>query len=426
MHSSTVHSGARRVRARLRVYAAMAASLALGVTALAGPAHAIGADHHPPVRHQLTQEALDRLVTKAGLPGVAALARDQNGTWSGTAGVADLATGRERVAADHFRAASVTKTFLATVMLQLEAEGALRLDDSVERWLPDVIRGNGNDGRRISVRQLLQQTSGLFNFAEDPGLRKLYAGTGFLEHRYDTFAPEAVLKAALRHRPLFEPGSGWAYSNTNYLVAGMIVDKATGHSYRDEIERRILRPLRLRETYFPGTDPGLPVPHPVAYSKLYVQAPHAEVHDATEYNTTMWAGSADLVSTTGDLKHFLTALLHGDLLPPTQMRAMLQSAHVPKGALFNRYGLGLMGRDLSCGITVWGHDGSLHGSLTHVSGTVGSRHVLAFNINGDWLTQQTAQNYQDVMEAEFCGRKPGTTSPRNYTGLPALDMTRPH
>ncbi|WP_267885163.1 serine hydrolase [Streptomyces rimosus] len=374
----------------------------------------------------MTQEALDRLVTKAGLPGVGALAQDQDGTWSGTAGVADLDTGRKRVAADHFRAASVIKTFLATVMLQLEAENALSLDDSVERWLPGVIRGNGNDGRRTSVRQVLQQTSGLFNFAEDPTLRQLYAGAGFLEHRYDTFAPEDVLRAALRHRPLFEPGSGWAYSNTNYLVAGMILEEVTGHSYRDEIERRILHPLRLRETFFPNTDPTLPAPHPVAYSTLYVQAPHAAVHDATEYNTTMWAGSADLVSTTGDLEHFLTALLDGQLLPPVQLRAMLRSVRLPEGALFDRYGLGLMGRDLSCGITVWGHDGSLHGSLTHMSGTVGGRNLLAFNINGDWLTRQTAQNYQDVAEAEFCGKKPGTTPPGKYTGRPAFDMARPH
>ncbi|WP_244409630.1 serine hydrolase domain-containing protein [Streptomyces albofaciens] len=374
----------------------------------------------------MTQEALNRLVTEAGLPGVGALARDQGGAWSGTAGVADLGSGRKRVAADHFRAASVTKTFLATVMLQLESEGALSLDDSVERWLPGVIRGNGNDGRRISVRQVLQQASGLFNFTEDPGLRQLYAGAGFLKHRFDTFTPEDVLRAALRHRPLFEPGSNWAYSNTNYLVAGMLVKKVTGHSYRDEIERRILRPLRLRETFFPGTDPTLPAPHPVAYSKLHVQAPHAAVHDATEYNTTMWAGSADLVSTIGDLQRFLTALLNGDLLLPAQLRAVLQSVRLPEGALFNRYGLGLMGRDLSCGITVWGHDGSLHGSLTHVSGTVGGRHLLSFNINGDWLTQQTAQNYQDVVEAEFCGRKPGTHSPRKYTGRPAFDVARPH
>ncbi|MEU2791580.1 serine hydrolase domain-containing protein [Streptomyces sp. NPDC007100] len=355
----------------------------------------------------MTQEALDRLVSETWMPGVAAQARDGGGVWSGTAGVADLETGRGRSAADHFRAASITKTFLATLVLQLEAEGKLALDDSVDRWLPGVIRGNGNDGRRISVRQLLQHTSGLFSFSEDPEMRKLFSAEGFLEHRYDTFAPEDVLSAALRHRPLFEPGKGWAYSNTNYLVAGLVVEAVTGHSYRYEIERRILRPLKLRETFFPGTDPTLPAPHPVAYSTLYVPGPHAEVHDATEYNTTMWAGSADLVSTTGDVNRFLAALLGGKLLPAAQLRAMLQLVRVPEGALIDRYGLGLMGRELPCGKTVWGHDGSLQGSLSHASGTVGGRHVLTFNINGDWLTQQTARFYQDVIEAEFCGTKPG-------------------
>ncbi|MFH9424220.1 serine hydrolase domain-containing protein [Streptomyces sp. NPDC017529] len=414
------------------------ASIVLGVTVLTGPARATGAEQRASGHHELTQEALDRLVAEAGMPGVAAQARDGGGVWSGTAGVADLDTGRERSAADHFRAASITKTFLATLVLQLEAAGKLALDDSVDRWLPGVIRGNGNDGRRISVRQLLQQTSGLFSFSDDPELLKLYRGEGFLKHRYDTFAPEDVLSAALRHRPLFEPGKGWAYSNTNYLVAGMVVEAVTGHSYRDEIERRILRPLKLRETSFPGTDPTLPAPHPVAYSTLGVQEPHAEVHDATEYNTTMWAGSADLVSTTGDINRFLTALLGGKLLPAAQMRAMLQSVRVPEGALMDHYGLGLMGRDLSCGKTVWGHDGSLNGSLSHASGTVGGRHLLTFNINGDWLTLQTAQFFQDVMEAEFCGKKPGgkhgtkpgttpgTTPPEKYSRQPAFGIARPH
>ncbi|MFD7664029.1 serine hydrolase domain-containing protein [Streptomyces sp. NPDC059788] len=379
------------------------------MSALAGPvsAQAAGSGQRGPARHQLTQEALDRLVAEVRLPGVAALARDEDGAWNGAAGAADLDTGRKRSPADHFRAASITKTFLATVILQLEAEGRLRLDDTVDRWLPGVIHGNGNDGGRITLRNLLQQTSGLFNFGDDPGIKGFYVGAGFLRHRYDTFAPEDVLSAALRHRPLFAPGKGWSYSNTNYLVAGMIIKEVTGHSYRHEIERRILRPLKLGETSFPGTAPTPPAPRPVAYSTLYVQDPHAAVHDATDYNTTMWAGSADLVSTTGDIARFLTALLRGDLLPAAQMQAMLHSVRLPEEALPDRYGLGLMGRDLSCGITVWGHDGGLHGSLSHASGTVGGRHVLTLDINGDWLTRQSAQKYQDVMEAEFCGKAPG-------------------
>ncbi|MFK8850737.1 serine hydrolase domain-containing protein [Streptomyces sp. Ac-502] len=371
MHNRAPRSPAHRAR-RFRRCAGMAVSFVLGVTALTGPAQATETGHQASAQHPSTRRALDRLVAEVRLPGVAAQVRNEHGVWNGTAGVADLGTGRERSAADHFRAASVTKTFLATVVLQLEAEGRLGLDDSVDRWLPGAIRGSGNDGRRISVRQVLQQTSGLYNFSDDAALKKRYTGAGFLKHRYDTFAPEDVLRAALRHRPLFAPGKGWAYSNTNYLVAGMIVEEVTGHSYRHEIERRVLRPLRLHETSFPGTGPTLPGPHPVAYSTLYVQDPHAAIHDATDYNTTMWAGSADIVSTTGDIARFLAALLRGDLLPAAQMRAMLHAVRLPEEALPDWYGLGLMGRELSCGVTVWGHDGSLHGSLTHAYGTVGA------------------------------------------------------
>lgn len=129
----------------------------------------------------------------------------------------------------HFRVASTTKTFVATVVLQLVAEKRLSLDDTVEHWLPGVVAGNGNDGGRITVRDLLRQTSGLYDYIDDPEIQDALINH-FDENRYDTTPAVDLVAVAMKHRPVFVPQPGgptrWAYSNTNYLLAGMIAEEA--------------------------------------------------------------------------------------------------------------------------------------------------------------------------------------------------------
>lgn len=135
-------------------------------------------------------------------------------------------------------------------MLQLVGERRLSLDDRLERWLPGVICGNGTDGRRITVWEILQHTSGIYNYAEDPAIAVgLSAAAGYRQNRFRTYEPEQLVAIALRHRPLFAPGAGWSYPDTNYLIAGMIIHRVTGRNWADEIRRRILRPLGLSHTY---------------------------------------------------------------------------------------------------------------------------------------------------------------------------------
>ncbi|MFD0381841.1 serine hydrolase domain-containing protein [Streptomyces stramineus] len=226
----------------------------------------------------------------AGMPGVAAGTRTPQGTWFGTSGYADTEAGRKRTAADHFRAGSITKTFVATVVLQLEAEGKLSLDDSVERRLPGVLKGNGYDGSNITIRQLLNHTSGVFDMVSTPEWNATMNGPAFFEHRYDIKTPQQIVDMALKYPADFAPGKGWKYSNTNFVLAGMIIEKVTGKPYAREVERRIVKPLGLRETTFPGTDPKLPAPHPVGYSKLYAANPGPQIFDATEYRPS-WSGA---------------------------------------------------------------------------------------------------------------------------------------
>ncbi|MFF2958945.1 serine hydrolase domain-containing protein [Streptomyces sp. NPDC057963] len=398
---------------------ALAVAAAVGAATLAPSAHAAQSDHG----HDATRIALRDLTGRGELPGVAATSRDSKGSWFGTSGYADTATGRGRSPGDHFRGASITKTFIATVLLQLEAEGRLSLDDTVETWLPGLVRGNGYDGNEITLRRLLNHTSGIANHTDDPAFLHDAAGPGFPEHRYDTHTPEELVAIALKYPPRPDPEKAPRYSNANFVIAGMVVEKATGHSYEQEAARRIIQPLGLRGTSFPGTSPRMPDPHPIAYSRLHEDAPDAAIHDATEQNMTWLGASGDIISTTEDLNHFQRSLMRGKLLPPAQMEEMLDE--VPSGEGIG-YGLGVEFAELSCGVKVVGKSGRTNGSLSAMVGTEDGRHQLTFNVNGDWMRDSSL--YVNVIEAEFCGKAPAPTGrPSSPAGrLPALLPAFPH
>jgi D-alanyl-D-alanine carboxypeptidase len=263
----------------------------------------------------------------------------------------------------HVRIGSTTKTMVATVLLQLEAEGRLSLDDSVERWLPGVIRGTGNDGRRITVRHLLQQTSGLFDYVEDPEfLATILTPDGFYANRYNTYSAREIVAIALEHPPNFAPGARWQYSNTNYHVAGLVIEAVSGRAWEEELRDRIITPLGMTETTEPGTDPTLPTPFPRGYELFSDDGPY---YDTTEHNMT-WGGAAgSLISTPRDVATFFRALMSGRLLPPAQLAAMKST--VPMGRDYEavwpgvRYGLGIMHSDLPCGGRYWHHGGDVIG-----------------------------------------------------------------
>lgn len=385
----------------MRVRTALVGAIAAGgAVTQAGIATAAPAkDGHAP-----TRQAMEAAV-HAGVPGVTAKAVDRHGAWSATAGVGDLRSGAPRSAADRYRVGSITKTFISTVLLQLEAEGRLSLDDTVDTWLPGVVRGNGNDGTAITVRQLLNHTSGIFNYTADDGFGATYlARDGFLRHRYDTLTPGQLVAVALAHEPDFAPGTSWNYSNTNYVLAGMVIEKVTGRSYASQIRDRIIKPLKLRATSLPGTRVTLPSPSSRAYSKL-AETTTGPTYDVTALNPS-WASSAgEMISDNADLNRFYSALLRGRLLPREQLREMRTTVAVD-GVPGMRYGLGLLEGTLSCGVRVWGHDGGIHGSSTVALATADGRHSLAFNFNGDWAGDSLA-----VAEAEFCGTPPTATNP---------------
>src|SRR5262245_14716762 len=198
-----------------------------------------------------TTPALQRLVdglVRDGAPGAIAVVRTPKGTRSVEAGLARTRPAVPMAPTDRFRVASVTKSFVATVVLQLVAEGKLRLDDTVERWQPGLLP----DGGRITIRELLDHTSGLFEYEQDaPFVRAVIARPG------RAWPPRRLVAIATSHGSLFPPGSDFSYANTNYIVLGLVAEAVTGAPLGRLLERRILRPLGLEETSFPaGT--GMP------------------------------------------------------------------------------------------------------------------------------------------------------------------------
>ncbi|MFE4615361.1 serine hydrolase domain-containing protein [Streptomyces sp. NPDC056747] len=366
----------------------VAATLVAGLAATALAAPALAAPAPAKQDHAAAQRALQAAVD-AGVPGAVAQARDGRTAWTGTAG--------ERKGDDRYRVGSITKTFVATVLLQLQAEGRIDLDDPVEKWLPGVVRGNGHDGRKITVRQLLNHTSGVYSVTSDPGFQEKIFGPGFLEHRYDRWTPKQLVDIAMTHAPDFAPGTAWNYSNTNYVLAGMVIEKVTGRPYGKAVENRIIKPLKLRATSVPGTDVRMPKPSSPAYSTLSAD-PNAKVHDVSRLSPTLAYAAGEMISDSNDLQTFYRALLKGKLLPKAELREMTTTVPISPELPGAGYGLGLMKQKLSCGKEIWGHGGGIHGSSSDAQATRDGNHSIALNFNADWTGDTQA-----VLEGEFCG-----------------------
>ncbi|MET8622448.1 serine hydrolase domain-containing protein [Kitasatospora sp. NPDC004669] len=309
-----------------------------------------------------------------GFPGVVAYARYGERESRMAAGLADTASDERARPDQRFRIASNTKSFVSTVLLQLEGEGRLSLDDSVEKWLPGVVQGNGNDGRAITVRQMLNHTSGIY----DPAIEPEFFAPYLERHDWDhVYTPREVIARAVRHKPLFAPGAGWSYSNTNYLLAGLVIEAVTHHSAPSEIHRRILAPLGLKDTSFALTDPTIHGPHLHGYD--------LKGQDVTRFSPSYdWTAGA-MISTVNDLAHFHRALFAGKLLHPAQQRELLTTVHFPDAPA---YGLGVQHKDVTCGsepntkpISVWETDGGGPGFTSLALATADGERQLVLAVN---------------------------------------------
>ncbi|WP_034214499.1 serine hydrolase domain-containing protein [Actinoplanes subtropicus] len=357
----------------MRTKAAVAAILA-GALIAGGVAPAAQAAGRPDQRR--LQTAVDDLHA-IGITGVQGLTGAGGRTTTARSGVANLDTGAPVPRNGYFRMGSDTKTFVSVVLLQLVGERRLSLDDPVQRWLPGVVSGNGNDGAKVTVRELLQHTSGIANYTGD--LTALGSPAAYYAHRFDHYDPADLVALAMKHPPLFAPGTSWSYSNTNYILAGMIIQKVTGHSWAREVHDRVLAPLHLSQTYVPGDNPTLRDPHAEGYNQF---APGGPLIDTTLFNPTAADAAGSMVSTPSDLARFWQALQTGRLLRPAQMAQMHDTVPAPgladpfPGA---RYGLGIMWIDDSCG-GYWSHAGDVPGMSTLNAVSPDGRRVVVLSL----------------------------------------------
>lgn len=298
-------------------------------------------------------------IVESGFTGITLRVHDERGEWVGSAGVSELGGTAKPPVDGHVRIGSNTKTFTATLALQLVAEGRIGLDTPVVGYLPEF----GLD-ERITVRMLLQHTSGLFNFTGEVyddgsivhGIPVPYGTTGkqWLDNRFKTYRPQELVELALSKPARFEPGTGWSYSNTNYVLVRLLIEKVTGRSLAEEMHRRILDPLGLSGTVVPDASPEIPEPHAHIYYR-YEEAGQPKTVDITRYNPSWVSTGGDMISTPKDLATFIAALNSGRLLP-AELLAEMRTTY-PTGIPNMDYGLGVFVVTTDSGETVITHNG---------------------------------------------------------------------
>lgn len=374
-----------------RATALLLAGTALVVSTSTAPASAATPTAQSPA--EILQAGLNQGVADA-YPGVIAMIRDGNTVNYLHAGTGDVPTGVPADPNAQFRIGSNTKAFIATVLLQLEAEGKLSLDDTVAKWLPNAIDANayGYDGSKITIRELLNHTSELPDY---------YDGDTDIQLQYlwgdptQAWSPQTLVNVALGLRaPDAAPGTMMEYANTNYVLAGMVIQAVTGNDPATEITNRIITPLSLTNTSFPTSDPHLygNYLHGYMYGGLF-----NTLYDKTVSDVQVFGAAGAMVSTLEDLSAFSRALLTGALLPPAQ-QAELETT-VPSSEL-GAYGLGLIHASLNCPDgskpQVWGHTGSVLGYFSYwISSDDGSKQIL-FAADEDHGTSGT--NGQSTLE----------------------------
>ncbi|GAA4511169.1 serine hydrolase domain-containing protein [Nonomuraea ferruginea] len=372
-----------------RVLAGVSALVVAGAVAVPAQAAAPGGGE--------LRESLDA-VHEAGMYGVYSAVRDGRDTWKGASGVADVRTRRPVKPDMVHRVGSITKTFTSVAVLQQVERGTVELDAPVSRYLPDLVPGD-----RITVRMLLNHTSHIADYIPGAFPSLLEGSTASLdEHRFRRIEPEELARLGLQAAPTGQPGATpGSYSNTNYILAGLLLEKVTGTDAEAYITRHVIREAGLRHTSFPRT-PRIPGPSSGAYESMYglIDPPR----DYGVYDMS-WAGTAGaVVSTMDDLNRFYRALLRGELLGDAQLAEMRRTVPVLAGGGVIEYGLGLYALDLPCG-RFWGHDGGVFGMITQsLSSPDGSRQIsVGLNRAKYQTVDENGQIVPHPIDAAFVG-----------------------
>ena len=340
-------------------------------------------------------KAIIQELVDAGYPGALAAKTDKDGNAVGvTAGKGNLATGEAPPLDGEVRIGSNTKTFVAVLVMKMVEEGKVKLDEPIETYLPGLIKGQGVDGKKITVRQLLQHTSGLPEYIDESAVD--YFGT-----RNDYVSPRDLLDTALARPAQFAPGAKFAYTNTNYIVLGLLAERVGKRPIAEQIETKIVKPLGLKHTYMPG--PGektLRGKHPRGYHTRDNKP--GKLEDITDLNPSMaWTAGA-MVSTPSELNKFAQSIHDGTLLRQSSIAEMKKGVSVPE--IGGEYGLGIYSQKLSCSVA-WGHNGGIPGYATSVLvGPNGNAGMIATNAEPSVLNIDLSdKNGRPPLDRAICG-----------------------
>ncbi|MEV7565388.1 serine hydrolase domain-containing protein [Streptomyces tanashiensis] len=329
-------------------------------------------------------------VLASDIPGAVVVTADKGDQVANAWGLGDIASKTPMKVEDRFRIGSLAKSYVAVVILQMVDEGKMTLDDSVEKWLPGLIP----EGGKITVRQLLNHSSGIPNYEENPKYLAPYLA-GDVTH---VTTPQQLVNLGTSLPRKFQPGTDAAYSNTNYTVAGLIIEKVAGASLASQFNERIFKPLKLDSSYLP-TGPDISGPH--AHGYFVLGKPPAT--DVTRFSPSIaWAGGG-IIATSGDVSSFYHALLTGRLLPPDLLKEMMTTVTGTSGA---KYGLGIVPRQFSCG-TWWGYGGNFPGYLVESYATANGQRqaTIAVNYDPNSMQPKTKTAVEKLTDKAACSKE---------------------
>ncbi|GAA1165723.1 serine hydrolase domain-containing protein [Streptomyces hebeiensis] len=367
-----------------RLPAVVGAAVAAVVMLPTAAATAAPADEHPG-----TRAALNTFQAAAG-PGAAVHAGDGTTSWTLSAGTGTINTTRSIQPEEHFRIGSQTKTFTAATVLRLVDEGQVSLDTDIDTYLPGTVTGNGYDGTRITVRHLLQQTSGIA--AYDP-----MVSLGLAEPD-GTYQLTTLVQEGLKRPPVSAPGAGFTYSNTNYLILGMLIEKVTGTPVHKAVTSRIIEPLGLTRTVFPAPgDRSLPAPAVNGYHGVRIGS-FSFWSPVISYDPSVFSSAGAMISTLEDLATFYHALTAGRVVSAAALGEM-EKAPAATGGI--HYGLGVFRAALSCGGEAWGHNGAVAGYYSQTLVTKDGRRASVMT-NAFLATQPPSRQMSAVLDTALC------------------------
>lgn len=361
----------------------------------------------PEVEAEL-QQVLDSVRKEFNAPGVQAGIWTPAGQWVGSSGMAKEGSSQPVTPADHTRIGSITKTMTGTVTLQLIDEGTLSFDDVLDKYVPGM-----QNGDTVTIKNLLEMQTGIPTYTGDTSVVKKYSADPTTP-----FTPQELVDSVKKEPAMFAPGEQFFYSNTNYVLLGMVIEKVTGKSISDNFTERLFTPLGMAASSVPGTSTDLPTPYVSGISEQ--GDPLGTVKNATNWNPSFASTAGEVISTLDDLHKWGVALGTGEgiLTPETQqMRVESVNTTVPPNTPERSYGMGIVNT------AGWlGHTGEIPGYNTVLNYQPDTSTTIAIMVNSD-ITKGPASKPVAPAVAAFEGlaqiMTPGGAATPTTSGSPS-------